>query len=203
MFRLSDEETAALVDYFQVVAQRKDRTGTDPDDVPLDATPYAEPVKIVVKGKDEKGESLDREFVVHNQIEEAKALFTTANCVKCHLPKGTPGADPNEGASAPPFTLAGARLRRAWMFDMAHDPQWQIQGTKMPAFWPLKSKAKQKEGDTRRVEFPQFLCLARGQKDVTPDQLADAQIGAIVRYILWHYEMPSFAPATPAEPTAK
>jgi hypothetical protein len=200
MFRLSDEEVSALVDYFQVVSGRADRFDTDPEDRPLDATPYPEPVRIVVKAKDAEGNAVDREVVVRNQIEETKALFETVNCVKCHLPKGTPGADPAEGSSAPPFTLARERLRRAWMLDMVHEPQWQIQGTKMPAFWPAKARRAQKPGDTRRVEFPQFLCDARGREGLTPDRIGEAQMGSLVRWILHHYESPVFAapPAAPA-----
>lgn len=196
MFRLSDEEVSALVDYFQALAGRKDRLDTDPEDAPLDATPYPEPVSIKVKVKQPDGSNAERELVVRSQVEEAKALFETLNCVKCHLPKGTPGADPNEGASAPPFTLARERLRRAWIADMIHDPQRQIQGTKMPQFWGLKSKRQRKPGDTYDFTFPQFLCGTRGKADATKDDVAESQMATLARYLRWHYA------ATPAEPAA-
>jgi cbb3-type cytochrome oxidase cytochrome c subunit/mono/diheme cytochrome c family protein len=200
MFRLSDAEVAALVDYFTAVAGRPDRFATDPEDHALDTTPYPAPVTITVKMKDEAGNEADREIVVHNRLEEAKGLFDTLNCVKCHLPKGTPGADPNEGASAPPFTLAHERLRRAWMFDMVHDPQRQIQGTKMPSFWQPKSRRTRKPGDSYTFTYPQFLCGARGRAGATKDDVAEAQMADVVRYILWHYQMPGRVP--PAEPAA-
>jgi hypothetical protein len=198
MFRLSDAEVAALVDYFDAVAGRPDRFATDPDDHPLDTTPWKEPVTISVKVKDDAGNETSREVVVRSRMEEAKALFDTLNCVKCHLPKGTPGADPNEGASAPPFTLARERLQRAWMLDMVHDPQRQIEGTKMPSFWQPKSRRARKPGDSYTFTYPQFLAGTRGREGATKDDVAEAQMGDVVRYILWHYEMPSLA--APAEP---
>ncbi|HVG95115.1 MAG TPA: c-type cytochrome, partial [Planctomycetota bacterium] len=198
MFRLSDAEVAALVDYFTVLAARQDRFSTDPEDQPLDATPYPEPVRITVKVKDASGNETNREITVRNRVEEAKALFDTMNCVACHLPKGTPGADPELGASAPPFTLAGERLRRTWTFDMLHDPQRQIEGTKMTSFWLRKGPRARKPGDSYNFTYPQFLAGARGNPAATKDDVAEAQMGDLARYLLWHYTAPSLAaPAAP------
>lgn len=189
MFRLTDEEAVALVDYFFAVAGRKDRLASDPLDTPLDPTPYKEPVTLKTKGLD----GVWKETVVTNEIEEAKALFDTRNCVTCHLPKGTPGVDPSEGGQAPPFTLAAARLQHAWVNDMIHNPQWQIPGTKMPANWAAKSKSA--PGDSIRVEYPQFLVGARKLEKPTNDDIAEAQMLAISRYLLWHYKSAAPAPA--------
>lgn len=182
MFRLSDEEAVALVDYFLALAGRKDRLASDPLDAPLDPTPYKEPVTLKSKGFD----GTWKDLVVTNEIEEAKALFETRNCVTCHLPKGTPGVDPSEGGSAPPFTLAAERLKHDWVLDMIHNPQWQIAGTKMPSNWSAKSKKV--PGDSIKVEYPQFLFGARKLEKPTNDQVAEAQMEAISRYLLWHYK---------------
>ncbi|MBL9087282.1 MAG: c-type cytochrome [Planctomycetia bacterium] len=189
MFRLSDEEAVALVDYFFAVAGRKDRLASDPLDTPLDPTPYKEPVTLKTKGLD----GVWKETVVTNEIEEAKALFETRNCVTCHLPKGTPGVDPSEGGSAPPFTLAAARLQHSWVLDMIHNPQWQIAGTKMPSNWAAKSRKT--PGDSIKVDYPQFLVGARRLEKPTNDDIAEAQMLAISRYLLWHYKSAAPAPA--------
>jgi cbb3-type cytochrome oxidase cytochrome c subunit/mono/diheme cytochrome c family protein len=190
MFRLSDAEAAALVDYFLALADRPDRMWTDRMDRPLDETPYDKPVALTVKNP-------DRTFTFSNQVEEAKALFDTVGCVKCHLKKGTPGADPKEGASAPPFVLAHDRLRAGWTFELLHDPQVLIQGTKMVSFWPLKSRVK--EGDHRsfRDDAKDFLLWTRGDPKATRDALADAQMEALVRYLRWHFRDPVAPTASP------
>jgi mono/diheme cytochrome c family protein len=191
-FRLSDEEVAALVDYFKRVAGRSDRLSSDPEDAPLPDTPYPEPVTITVGTADAR-----RDVTVRSLREEAALLFETVNCNKCHLPKGTPGADPNEGASAPPFTLSGRRLQRPWTRDMIEDPLWQIPGTKMTAFWGRITRPK--PGQTRRSDYPQFLLGTRGKPGATPDDVTDAQMDALSRYLLHHYEAPKFPQAEPGK----
>jgi mono/diheme cytochrome c family protein len=191
-FRLSDAEVSALVDYFKRLAGRSDRLSSDPEDVPLSDAPYPEPVTVTVGTSDAK-----REVTVRNQREEAAALFRAINCDKCHLPKGTPGADPNEGASAPPFTLAARRLQRAWVRDLIETPLWQIANTKMTAFWGRRRPAR--AGKTRRNDYPEFLLDMRGKKDATDDDVTDAQMDAIARYLLHHYEMPKFPQAEPGK----
>lgn len=195
LFRMSDAEAAALVDYFLALAERPDRMWTDAKDRPLDDTSYPEPLVITVK--DPQGKVPDRVFTVRNQVEEAKALFDTVNCVKCHLRKGTPGADPKEGASAPPFALAHDRLRNGWTFEMVHDPQGQIQNTKMTAFWGPKSKPKRRAGDTKRIDFPEFSLWKRGVPGATPDDVAEAQMEAVVRYLRWHFKDAAPPPTSP------
>lgn len=193
MFRLSDDEASALVDYFFALAGRKDRLATDPEDEPLDDTPYKEPVVITVKEKDEAGKEIESKVTVNSLREEAKALFDRRGCVKCHLPKGAPGTESGEGASAPPFTLAGKRLTRAWMGDLLHNPQNQIPGTKMPSFWPGRSLRGKPAPppNSMDVTFPQFLVGARFLEKPTNDDIAEAQMSAIVRYLRHHYESPA------------
>lgn len=181
-FRLSDDEAAALVDYFLALAGRRDRFHTDPLDQPLSTTPYAEPVTVKAKGLD----GVWKDLVVRNELEEARALFDTRNCVTCHLPRGTPGVDPSEGGSAPPLTLASKRLQHDWVLELIHNPQTQILGTKMPQNWTRKSRTQ--PGDSLRVEYPQFLVGARRLEKPTNDDVAHAQMEALSRYLLWHYE---------------
>ncbi len=202
-FQLSDEEASAMVDYFNAVAGRKDRLATDDDDEPLDATPYKEPVVIKVKEKDADGKSIDVEVTVRNLREEAKALFQRQGCIKCHLPKGAPVTANGEGASAPPYSRSAARRQRSWMYDLLHNPQNQIPGTKMPSFWPLK-RVKGKLApppDTMDITFPQFLVGARFKDKPTNDDIADAQMAALVRYLRFHYEPPAAA-TVPPEPAS-
>ena len=202
MFRLLDDEVTALVDYFNALAQRKDRLATDPDDEPLDDTPYKEPVTLSIKEKDADGKEVVRELVVTSLRDEAKQFFDKAGCIKCHLPKGSPVTASGEGASAPPFTLAAARLQRAWMFDLLHNPQYQIQGTKMPSFWPgLSVRGKPAPApNSMSVTYPQFLLGARFKERPTNDEIAEAQMGAIVRYLRFHYQAPAAAVTSPPEP---
>ncbi len=193
LFRLSDDEAAALVDYFLVLAGRKDRMWTDAEDAPLDDTPYPQPVTVDVKGTP---------VTVHNPREEAKALFEAFNCAKCHLAKGTYGADPEEGGVAPPFTLAGPRLRRDWVEELLINPQNQINGTKMVQFWPGKSKRGKPlpPPDSISVTYPQLPCGARFQQGATNDDVAVAQMKAVTRYLLYHYEPPKPPTAPPSPP---
>jgi mono/diheme cytochrome c family protein len=188
-FRFSDEEANALVDYFLALAGRSSRLWTDPAAQALDETPYASPATIKVR---------DKTLTVANELEEAKLLFDTFNCVKCHLPKGTPGADPNEGASAPPFTLSRARLRRDWVHALIEEPQTQINGTKMTAFWPAKAVRGRKHEDTIRVEYPEFKFGLRADPAATNDRVAHKQMEMISRYLTWHYQG-NLAPTLPAE----
>src|SRR5262249_9234390 len=114
-----------------------------------------------------------------------------------HLPKGTPGADPNEGASAPPFTLAHARLQRDWVHALIEEPQTQINGTKMTAFWPAKAMRSRKDGDTIRVDYPDFKFGRRGTATAKSDDVAQMQMQMISRYVTQHYKQPDLTPATP------
>jgi hypothetical protein len=191
MFRLSDAEASALVDYFLAMAGRSDRAAFDPLDEPLSTVAYAEPRAVeYTKGTDK------RTLTVRNEVEEAKALFEAHNCVTCHLKRGTPGADPNDGGSAPPFELARPRLRRDWVVALLHDPLTQIEGTKMTGFWPLKAAGARKPGETRGIQYPAFRFGV--PKEGTNDDVAQAQMEALARYLLYHYE-PS-APAAAAPP---
>ena len=199
LFRLSDEEASALVDYFNAVAGRKDRLTTDGEDEPLDDTPYKEPVVIKVKEKDKDGNSFDAEVTVRSLREETKALFVRRGCIKCHLPKGSPVTADGEGASAPPFSLSAARLQRTWMFDLLHNPQNQIPGTKMPSFWSAKRIRNKLAAppDSLDVTFPQFLVGVRFKDKPTNDEIADAQMAALARYLRFHYEAPAVVTAPP------
>ena len=191
-FRLSDAEASALVGYFNRLAGR-DRTSYDPLDAPLDTKPYAEPKSIEVTRNNQK-----QTITVRTEVEQAKALFDAFACAKCHLPKGTPGADPNEGGSAPPFTVVGPMLRRDWVVALLRDPQTQIHGTKMTQFWTLKTKTRRKVGETLNLEHPNFRFDAA--PDATNDEVAEAQMKALARYLIYHYD-PTITP--PAEPAAQ
>lgn len=201
-FRMSDEEVNALVDYFKRLAGRSERMTTDLDDAPLADTPYAQPVAMTVDAFDATGKKTKKEFTVRSLRDETRALFDALACNRCHLPKGTPGADPNEGASAPPFTLAERRLRREWVRDMIEAPLRQIPNTKMPSFWPTKARRQSKPGDTRKMDFPEFLTGARGHPSPTPDDVSAAQMDALTRYVMHHYEAPKFPPSLPPEGTS-
>jgi len=192
-FRLSDEEAHALVDYFLALAGRRDRLWSDADDAPLDDTPYAQPVTVDVKGAP---------VTFHSLRDEAKALFEAFNCAKCHLAKGTFGADPEEGGVAPPFTLSGPRLHRDWVEELLINPQNQINGTKMVQFWPGKSKRGKPlpPPDSINVTYPQLPCGARFKEGATNDDVAVAQMKAVTRYLLYHYESPKPPTAPPSPP---
>jgi mono/diheme cytochrome c family protein len=194
LFRLSDAEASAVVKYFGHVSRRAEFV-QDAQDVPLSDKPYDKPVEIDVKGSDAQGKETNKHLVLRNEIEEAKALFDTMNCVKCHLPRGTPGADPNDGGTAPLLAIAGKRLQRAWVRDLLEDPQNQIQGTKMVSFWP--GKRPRKEGNTRKLEYPDFSFHFRGVADAKPDDVSDAQMSLVARYVLYHYKPDAATP--PAE----
>ena len=199
LFRMSDDEASALVDYFNAVAGRKDRLSTDGDDEPLDDTPYKEPVVITVKEKDAAGASIDVNVTVRSLREETKALFERRGCVKCHLPKGAPITANGEGSVAPPFTLSAARLQRTWMFDLLHNPQNQIPGTNMPQLWsPRAVRGKPAAPpNSMDVTFPQFLVGVRFKDKPTNDDIADAQMAALARYLRFHYEAPAAVTAPP------
>jgi hypothetical protein len=189
-FRLSDEEANALVKMFLALAGRPEALSFDPADAPLSEAAYAQAATVTGK-KDAPP------MTVGNAVAEAQALFDTMACVKCHLPPGTPGADPNEGGSAPPFTLAGPRLRREWIVELLKDPQSQINGTKMVQFWTRKGRRTRKEGDTWDVQYPDFQFGLRGHPHVN-DALAREQMESLARWILYHYpKTPTAAPAAP------
>ena len=192
-FRLSDEEASALVDYFLALAGRKDRNWSDLEDAPLDDTPYPQPVTVDVKGVP---------VTVTSPRDEAKALFEAFNCAKCHLAKGTFGADPEEGGVAPPFTLSGPRLRRDWVEELLINPQNQINGTKMVQFWPGKARRGKPlpPPDSITLTYPQLPCGARFKEGATNDDVAVAQMKAVTRYLLYHYEPPKPPTAPPSPP---
>jgi hypothetical protein len=171
MFRLSDEEAAALVDYFVALAGRTDRAAYDPLDEPFGKTAvYAQP----------------------------KTIAFAFGCVSCHLPRGTPGTDPSMGGSAPPFTLAGPRLRRDWVVALLENPETQIQGTKMTSFWPSRAKPRLAQGNTRSITYPEFR-FHLGE-DATPDAIAKVQMEMLARYLLYHYEAAAPPASTPPAP---
>jgi cytochrome c2 len=137
-------------------------------------------------------------------VAQAKGLFDAINCNKCHLPKGTPGADPQDGGVAPSFALARERLRAVWVRALLNDPKRLIHNTKMPQAWTSKT-------GYGRVVLPQYeefrFHLERDpawkadfessdpeRKNEAEKRLAEVQMEALTDYLIHHYQPPGATP---------
>jgi mono/diheme cytochrome c family protein len=75
----------------------------------------------------------DYQFVADPQLlGPGKQLFDELKCLSCHIVNTAPGAPPQ---IAPNLELAKKRLRPDWVIDWIHDPNAQMAGTRMPAFF--------------------------------------------------------------------
>jgi cytochrome c2 len=194
-FELNDEEAEALVRYFARLGGNRLTVRPQPDSR-LAGRLYERPVDIAVK---------DASHAVPGAVEEAELLFETINCNACHIPKGTPGADPEQGGVAPPFALSSQRLRRDWVRRLLDNPQHLITGTKMPQIWPtirgygrgVEAKYHPFQFDLRNDEEWKRLWASSDpeEKAEAEKRLAEAQIEAITDYVLHHFRL-----KTPAEP---
>lgn len=206
-FELSEEEADALVAGFQRLAgvQVRNRpAGTST----IGARPYADPVEIVVR--DGQGQ-VAATRTVHDAVEEAEFLFDTINCNKCHLPKGSPGADPQDGGVAPPFKVVAGTLHREYVNSLLNDPQHLMRGTSMVTPW-------QRDGYGRQIS-PQYVPFQFGLRDdpawqalwkaseegkrkgpeleEATQRLAAAQREALADYVVYHYRWPRSPAAEP------
>lgn len=195
-FELNDMEADALVAGFQRLAGIQIRNRYDPDST-LAGRSYAEPLEIRVTNSDG---GLVEARTVRDAVGEAEFLFDTINCNKCHLPRGTPGADP----VAPPLALAGKRLSKAWVVALLNEPNHLIRGTAMISPW-------QRSGYGRVIDkqYAPFQLELRNdaawqalwkacdegrkpgpERDEATRRLVEVQREALADYVLHHYRWP-------------
>jgi cbb3-type cytochrome oxidase cytochrome c subunit len=199
-FELTDEEADALVAGFQRLAGIKIRNRYQQDSGIAGRT-YKEPVRIVVK--DDTGrEVAARE--VRDAVAEAEFLFESINCNKCHLPLGSPGADPKDGGVSPPFRLAKERLNRAWVNVLLNEPNHVIRNTAMIDQWPRSGYGRTVNPQHHGFQFqlrddPEWQRLwqaseqgkkAGPEKDEATKRLAEVQREALADYAVHHYRDP-------------
>ena len=132
-----------------------------------------------------------------NYVEQAKSLFETINCNKCHLPKGSPGADPTDGGVAPSFSHSGERLRYDWVHALLHNPTHLIADTKMPmVFTKPFGYGRDTDEANRQYLFwladdPKWQALYKSENEADRveaiKQLSEVHMEAITDYLLWHY----------------
>ncbi|MCA9317856.1 MAG: c-type cytochrome, partial [Planctomycetes bacterium] len=133
-FGMSDDEARALATYFVRLAGEDASILMPQEDSPLAGHRFESPLTL------EATATRPAVGPLTSWVDEARALFDTINCNKCHLPKGSPGADPQDGGVAPSFSLAAERLRTSWVEALLYNPAHLINGTKMPQFFPMQRK---------------------------------------------------------------
>ncbi|MDJ0974922.1 MAG: hypothetical protein QNJ98_10720 [Planctomycetota bacterium] len=209
-FGMSDAETNALVRYFKRITGRDRNMGAYNPGSKLLEGKYLEggynadgtPITLTCK-KD--GHDIGP---IYNAVDEARLLFETINCNKCHLPKGAPGADPKDGGVAPSFEHTRERLRHQWVRALLYDPEHLINGTKMPSVWPAKRKFGRDCGlDLQAFQFhlrndPAWQALFnsddKAKRNEALTQLSEVQMDAVTDYVMYHYEPPKKQPGAPA-----
>lgn len=201
-FHLADEEAMALARYFLRLAGPDVPTILPQPDSKLAGHRYPEPITIPAEG--------ERPAIgpITGWLDEARGLFETINCNKCHLPKGTPGADPNDGGVAPSFSLSAERLRHLWVEALLYNPGHLINGTKMPQFYPMqRSYGRQVPPDWQPYQFwlrddaawrEDYASEDEERRTDAVKRLAEVQIRALTDYLLHHYR----PPAPPAGPVS-
>ncbi len=207
-FELDQAEADALVAGFQRLAGQTFRVNPQPASK-LEGREYLTPVEIAVA--DSKGATVAAR-TVRNAVEEAEFLFDTINCNKCHLPKGSPGADPVDGGVAPPLKYAGQRLGREWVNVMLnHPPHLLGKGTPMILVWQFSGFGRQIDKAYEPFQFglrddPGWQRLWRDSeggtkpgpaRDEATRRLAAAQREALADYVVHHYRWPRNPPAEP------
>ncbi len=195
-FGLNDDEAIALANYFLRLAGSDQRMVIPQPGSRLEGVEYDQPVKLECRKN-----VGDVHGVVSNAVEEARTLFNVINCNKCHLPKGMPGADPNDGGVAPSFGHSAERLRHAWVRMLLNNPQHLINGTKMPNVYPLKRDG----GRSCDLQYQVFEFHLRDDPEwqgmynsgdpalraKAEAILANVQMEALTDYVLYHYTPPS------------
>jgi|GEM_PF-2369779 len=206
-FELNSEEADALVAGFQRLAGIGMRNRYQPESA-LAGRDYARPLELVVT--DDQGKVTDSR-PIRSAVEEAEFLFDTINCNKCHLPKGSPGADKDEGGVAPSFQLAARRLGRDWVKAFLNNPEHLIRGTAMPIFWGSSGYGRIVDAKYRAFQLelrddPEWQRLwaasEQGKKpgperDEATRRLVEVQRAALADYVLHHYRGPRQQPAEP------
>jgi hypothetical protein len=212
-FGFRPEESAALARYFARLSG--DRVGLryEPDSR-IPTTPYPSPATVQVKDSSGK---VQYEATFRDAREETHGLFQYFNCNKCHLPLGSPGADPSDGGVSPSFEHSAQRLSRDWVRYFLNDPQHLQPGTAMTAFWPVSRSTKTPQPRETEREFlfdlrfdEAFLADLKGPTDGMSEEdrkaatakrnaalyrLARKQMDHLADYVVFHYR----PPAPPAE----
>ena len=207
-FGLNDEEATALVRYFIRLGGRDRNLITPNPDSILKGRSFVDPARYpgqMIKSEHD-GSSIGP---VHDAVTEARLLFDTINCNKCHLPLGTPGADPNDGGVAPSFELSSERLRQQWVRMLLNNPEHLISGTKMPSAYPARAEfGRETLPQYRAFQFhlrdeARWQALYRAGKGGDEEklnealtELAEVQMDALADYVIHHYR----PPAPPTEP---
>ena len=202
-YGLTDEEAECLARYFVRLAGREQSLIIPRPDSVLSGHRYDKPLTIESKTPGKEPVAIGP---ITGYVDEAKRLFETVNCNKCHLPLGWPGGDPNDGGVAPSFEHAKERLRYPWVRALLYSPSHLIDGTKMPQFWPQQRKYGRLVDPAwtgfqfwlrdDRAWRALFTSENEADRDEAMKQLADVQIEAITDYLLHHYT----PPAPPSEP---
>ena len=218
-FGLSDEEIDALVAGFQRLAGVSIRNVSQPAST-VALQPYDTPLELAVR--DDKGNVVGSRLV-RDAVSEAEFLFDTINCNKCHLPKGSPGADPQEGGVSPPFKVVAHTLQRGYVATLLNDPQHLIRGTAMVTPWQRQGYGRQIDPKYAGFQFglrndPEWQALWReaeeGRRNPpaagTPEharwvrveaeatlRLAEVQREALADYVVHHFRMQRDTPAEP------
>ena len=196
-FGMSDAEAEALARYFIRLAGRETSLILPRPSSRLAGHRYDEPLTV-------KCEKDGHEIgPITGYVDEARRLFETINCNKCHLPKGSPGADPKEGGVAPSFSHAPERLRHMWVERLLYDPEHLINETKMPSFYPQeRGYGRTCEVDRRAFKFwlrddrawkLKYDSDDAAEKAEAVKELAEVQIRALTDYLLHHYQPPAAA----------
>jgi hypothetical protein len=167
-FGLTDEESRALVRYFAALSRAPHDFETPlPDTLTGPDTTYERPKRL--SWPDPQGSGRMISGLAGSAREEARALLSAAQCLKCHSPDATP-----ENA-APSFrhTRAG-RLRGAWLAPWLWNPGKLLPGTSMPGFFVKESQGI----ESPDAQLPQFFLAS-----------PDRQIEALRDYIRFHYRL--------------
>jgi cbb3-type cytochrome oxidase cytochrome c subunit len=208
-FGFKPEQAAALARYFDRLSGDRIGMRYQPDST-IPTEPYGKPVTVTVKTP----EGQDREMTFVRPLDEVEALFNRIACNKCHLPLGSPGADPADGGVAPSFELSRDRLQRDWVRMLLNDPQHLIYGTNMTQFWKVRAfRGVTSYGRKVDEPFQPFLLDLRddpkflsawnasadpAKRDVEAEtRLAERQMDWIADFITHHYRPPEPQPEAP------
>jgi cytochrome c2 len=85
-------------------------------------------------------------------VQAGKQLFEELSCLKCHPTSNAATAGGDQSGLAPNLTLAHDRLRPDWIVRWIKDPQSIVPDTRMPPFFAVDEKTKQ-----RKTQAPNIL----------------------------------------------
>ncbi len=198
-FGLNDAEADALVRYFLRLAGREQSLFVPNPDSKLAGTEalYETGGEAGLTLTGPGGEAIGP---VYSAVDEARLLFDTVKCNKCHLPPGTPGADPTDGGVAPSFEHAPERLRWTWVRALIHDPAHLIHATKMPkAYGTSRAGGRTVEKGYQPFTFhlrwdprwqADWASEDEARRAAAEDELARVQMDALADYLIHHYVPP-------------